>query len=758
MRDHRENIDDDAHRDGSISSAANHEETVLAAESEASKNEAAKNEAAESGEDDPSAIRNGAYDSLVLVCNYFGLNADSRYLAGEFSPRISVSCRDLVRAARSVGLKAREARVALDRLATTPFPLIGIDVHGVFFVLAKVENGSCVVVRGGKPPDIVAVSDLADIWDGQSILLTRRDSLEEAIRKFDLTWFIPTVMKYRRIMAEILIVSAFLQVFAIVTPLMFQIIIDRVLAEQQMGTLYVVTGTLVIVSFMEVILGGLRSIALAHTASRIDAELGGRLFSHLLRLPLAYFQFQPSGQTAARVLELENIREFLTGNALNAMIDVIFIFVLFIAMSFWSPLLTLVVAAIIPLCILVAVIVTPILKRRVDIKFRRHASSHSFLIESISGMETIKSLAIAPPRIDEWHNRLAAHVAANLNVVAVGTWGGQAFMVISKIMLIGVLFFGAQEVIAGALTVGSLVAFNMLAQQVAAPILRMSNLWQDFQEMRLSVERLGDILNSPVEPRPKSTEAPKQISGEVRFESLSFSYPGQGRPVVDSMNCVVKPGEIVGVVGPSGCGKSTLMRLLQRLYTPDSGRVLLDGLDIALMDPDWLRRRVGIVLQESYLFNDTVRRNIAQCDPSAPLEAVIDAAKLSGIHDFIVGLPMGYDTMLEERGQNLSGGQRQRMAIARALVGTVSILIMDEATSALDYESELHIQQAMRRIAENRTVFIVAHRLSALRPCTRILTLDSGRVVQDGTPRDLLAQDGFFRKLCQSQMFQEPAT
>ena len=699
--------------------------------------------------------RVAAYGALVLVCHYYGSDHDDAALAREYSPDGTVRPLDVVRAARSCGFKAREVHLAPSRVSITPLPLICIGRDGDYFVLAKAENKSCVIARANAAPQIVSEQALREIWEGHAILLSKRDSLSEALGKFDISWFIPALVKYRRVIAEILVVSVFLQIFAIVTPLMFQIVIDRVLAEQRLSTLYVVVGTLTVVSLLEVVMGGLRTHAMNHTAGRIDAELGGKLFAHLLRLPMAYFQSRPSGQTAARVMELESIREFMTGSALTALIDALFIFVLLAAMYVWSPTLTVVVLATLPLYAVTALFVTPVLKRRVDQKFRRHAASHSFLIESITGAETIKSLSISPARNGEWHGRLAAAVVSNLRAATVGVWGAQTFTLVSKISLILVLFVGAREVIAGALTVGSLVAFNMLSQQVAAPVLRMAHLWQDFQEMRISVERLGDILNTPREPRPQSTGTLPDLKGEVRFENLRFSYPGASGAVVNGLDCTVRPGEIVGIVGPSGCGKSTLMRLLQRLYTPDSGRILIDGMDIALLDPERLRQRIGIVLQESYLFSGTVRQNIAQCDPGAPLERIMEAARLAGVHDVIMEMPLGYDSQLEERGQNLSGGQRQRMAIARALMANPSILIMDEATSALDYESELHIQSAMRQIARNRTVLIIAHRLSALRPCERILTLEKGALVQDGPPRELMDEDGFFRRLCHSQMFRE---
>ncbi|HEX3500717.1 MAG TPA: ATP-binding cassette domain-containing protein, partial [Stellaceae bacterium] len=342
--------------------------------------------------------------------------------------------------------------------------------------------------------------------------------------------------------------------------------------------------------------------------------------------------------------------------------------------------------------------------------------------------------------------------AASFRVLSLGNTASQAVQLVSKLVTAGTLYFGAQLVIDGNLTVGELVAFNMLASRVSAPVLRLAQLWQDFHQARLSVARLGDILNTVPEPQMNPARAAlPAIRGDIVFEHVTFRYRIDGPEVLHDVNLAVPAGQVVGIVGPSGSGKSTLAKLIQRLYVPESGRVLIDGADLAMVDPAWLRRQVGIVLQENVLFNRSVRDNIALADPAMAIERVMAAAALAGAHEFILELPQGYDTLVGERGSSLSGGQRQRIAIARALVMNPRILIFDEATSALDYESERVVQQNMRQIARGRTVFVIAHRLSTVRRADRLITIERGRIVEDGTHDELIVKGGRYAMLDRMQ-------
>jgi ATP-binding cassette, subfamily B, bacterial HlyB/CyaB len=405
-------------------------------------------------------------------------------------------------------------------------------------------------------------------------------------------------------------------------------------------------------------------------------------------------------------------------------------------------------AAALPLYALLSVATTPAFRRRLDEKFRRGAENQAFLVESVTGVETIKAMAVEPQMQRRWEEQLAGYVGASFAVSQVGNWATQVSNLLNKGVGAVTLFLGAGLVIANKMTVGELVAFNMLASQVSGPVLRLVQVWQDFHQVRLSVERLGDILNTPVEARSTSAQASQaRVAGAIEFERVTFRYGVNTQPVLRDVSLKIPAGQVVGIVGPSGSGKSTIAKLTQRLCQPEAGRVLVDGVDTAVLDPSWLRRQIGVVLQENILFNRSVRDNIALADPALAMDKVIAAAKLAGAHDFICKMPQGYDTPIGKRGVSLSGGQRQRIAIGRALIGDPRILIFDEATSALDYESESIIQTNMRDIVKGRTVLIIAHRLSTVRSADRILTIDNGAIVEDGTHEELVEGDGRYAAL-----------
>jgi subfamily B ATP-binding cassette protein HlyB/CyaB len=496
------------------------------------------------------------------------------------------------------------------------------------------------------------------------------------------------------------------------------------------------------------VLGILRTYLFAHTTNRIDVELGARLFHHLLALPMAYFQARRVGDSVARVRELENIRNFLTSSALTLVIDLLFTSVFLAVMFAYSPLLTWIVLGSFPFYIAISAGVTPLFRRRLDEKFRRGAENQAFLVESVTGIETLKAMAVEPQMQRRWEEQLAGYVSASFRVLSLGNTASQLVQFISKVVTAGALYFGARLVIDGSLSVGELVAFNILAGRVSMPVLRLAQIWQDFHQARLSVQRLGDILNTTAEPTYTTarTRLPA-IRGNISFDHVSFRYRIDGQQVLHDVSFDVPAGQVVGIVGPSGSGKSTFAKLVQRLYVPESGRVLVDGMDLAMADPAWLRRQIGVVLQENVLFNRSVRENIALADPAMPMERIVAAARLAGAHEFILELTEGYDTVVGERGSTLSGGQRQRIAIARALIADPRILIFDEATSALDYESERIIQHNMHEIARGRTVLIIAHRLSTVRAADRIVTLDRGRLVEDGTHDALIKTGGRYAAL-----------
>lgn len=652
--------------------------------------------------------------------------------------------------------KARAVTLELEGLERAPLPAIGKDRSGDYFIIGAIRDGQVLIQRPGAAPTALALPEFEQMWSGRAILVTTRLSVA-AQTKFDVTWFIPALVKYRWMLGDVLAASLALQLFALATPMIFQVVIDKVLVHQGLTTLDVLAIGLITVVVSESFLGGLRAYVFSHTTSRVDVELGAKLYRHLLNLPLAYFESRRVGDTIARVRELETIREFLTSSSVTLFVDLLFTVIFLVVMWFYSPLLFAIVAGTIVLYAIICFIITPPLRRRIEERFQRGAESQAFLVESVTGVQTLKAAAVEPQMQNRWERLLAAYVKAGFKAAKLNIWGGQAIQLVSKISTALILYVGAKLVIGGNLTVGELVAFNMLAGRVAEPVLRLAGLWQQFQEARVGVDRLGDVLNAPTETQFSATRsALPQIKGAIAFDDVTFRYKPGGREVLRRVSLEVKPGEVLGIVGPSGSGKSTLTKLVQRLYVPESGRVMVDGTDLSLVDPAWLRRQVGVVLQENLLFNRSVRDNIALADPGMSTERVMAAATLAGAHDFILELSEAYDTQIEERGGNLSGGQRQRVAIARALVTNPRILILDEATSALDAESEAIIQRNMRAIAKGRTVMIIAHRLSAIRMADRIITMENGEITEVGTHEALMAANGRYAQLWRTQMHGDP--
>jgi subfamily B ATP-binding cassette protein HlyB/CyaB len=702
-------------------------------------------------EANPGAPDPGLY-VLVTLLRLNGLGADPEQIRHRFGGA-AIGIPEMLRCAKELGLKARARTVGWERLETTPMPAIAALRDGGFLLLGKFGDGKVMVQQPYvQLPALMTRAEFEAVSDGTIILMTRRAGLVDVARRFDITWFLGAIHKYRRHLTEVLVASFFLQLFALVSPLFFQVVIDKVLVHRSMSTLDVLVIGLVTISVFETILGILRTYLFSHTTNRIDVELGARLFRHLMALPIAYFQARRVGDSVARVRELENIRNFLTSSALTLVIDLFFTFVFLAVMFLYSPFLTWLVLASFPFYIGISAGATPLFRARLDEKFKRGAENQAFLVESVTGVETLKAMAVEPQMQRRWEEQLAGYVAASFRVLRLGNIASQSVQLVSKLVTAGVLFFGAKLVIDGDLTVGELVAFNILAGRVSAPVLRLAQIWQDFHQARLSVARLGDILNTTAEPtfNPARAALPA-IRGEVAFDHVTFRYRIDGAEVLHDVSFKVEPGQVVGIVGPSGSGKSTLAKLVQRLYVPESGRVLVDGADLAMVDTAWLRRQVGVVLQENVLFNRSVRDNIALADPALPIERVIAAATLAGAHEFVMELPEGYDTLVGERGSSLSGGQRQRIAIARALITNPRIVIFDEATSALDYESERIIQDNMQEIAKGRTVFIIAHRLSTVRRTDRIITIDRGRLVEDGTHDELIKTGGRYAMLYRLQ-------
>ncbi|AWF82131.1 type I secretion system permease/ATPase [Microbulbifer sp. A4B17] len=694
--------------------------------------------------------RESCLSCLSVVARFNQLAVNPEKLQREF-PVGNLEAHDVIKAAAFLGLKAKSHRYPCEKLESLPFPVMLVDSAGTCTILAGIRDGKALLQKVGQKSPIMISEEELPFDENKRLLIflfRKKGILSSVERKFDISWFIPSILKYKKLLGQVLLASFFIQLFALITPLFFQVVVDKVLVHQGLTTLDVLALGFLVVCVFDVILNGLRTYLFSHTSNRIDVVLGSRLFNHLLRLPIAYFQNRRVGDTVARVRELDSIRQFITGSALTLCVDLFFTLVFFAVMFLYSPTLTWIVLGSLPLYVLLSIIITPILRNRLHEKFKLGAENQSFLVEACNGVETLKSMAVEPQMQRRWEEQLAGYVNASFRALNLGNVASQCASLINKLVTVGILWVGAHLVIAGELSVGMLIAFNMIAGRVSQPILKLVQLWQDFQQAGISIKRLGDILNTPTEAGhdPNRTTLPA-IRGEIRFEHVKFRY-GPDRPlVIDGIQLSIRPGEIMGIVGKSGSGKSTLTKLVQRLYVPEAGRVLVDGVDLALVDPAWLRQKVGVVLQESFLLNRTVRDNIALADPGAPMEKVVAAAKQAGAYDFILELPEGFDTVVGEQGSSLSGGQKQRIAIARALMADPRILIFDEATSALDYESEAIVQANMRQICQGRTVLIIAHRLSAVRDANRIVVMEKGRIVEQGSPKQLMQKKGHFARL-----------
>ena len=692
---------------------------------------------------------------VLSVAALHGIPADPSKLVHEFGTPFNKE--RLLLAAKSLGITAKAIEQDVGRLNKAPFPAVAQTQGGEFLIVARLiepaspkdvdlkvieqDDGApqfkLLIQKPGEPPSTISMEAFLSQWTGELIFFTSKASFAGAMAKFDFTWFIPAVVKYRKLLIEILLISLVLQIIGLITPMFFQVIMDKVLVNHAMKTLNVIAIGLILSTLFESALSGIRTWVFAHTSSKIDVELGAKLFRHLLALPIAYFQSRRVGDSVARIRELENIRSFLTGNGMTLILDLLFSFIFLGVMLWYSATLTLIVVCSIPFYIGLSVIFTPVIRKRLDDKFNKTAENQSFLVETIGGVDTIKSLAVEPRWTQKWDKQLASYVSAGLSATNVSIVASGGVTLISKLVTALIMWVGATLVIEGKLTVGELVAFNMLAGQVSNPIIRLAQLWNDFQQVGISMSRLGDILNTRAEIEGQKTRLPR-LQGAINFEGVSFRYRPDASDVLRQVNLSIAPGEVIGIVGRSGSGKSTLTKLVQRLYVPDRGRISIDGQDISIIDTTSLRQQIGVVLQENMLFNRSVRDNIALTNPALSIEAVMAAAKLAGAHEFICELPEGYDTIVGEHGTGLSGGQRQRIAIARALITNPRVLIFDEATSALDYESEKVIQDNMKGICKDRTVLIIAHRLSAVRDAHRIVVMDKGQIVEVGSHEQLL--------------------
>jgi len=704
----------------------------------------------------------GGFMAVAQLASHHGVLASAAQLSHETGlGDVPPTADDLARSAIGIGLKARVVRdPTLKRLKTIPVPAI-----------IKVKDGTWAVFGVETDPGLYRVIDpvtrrqlqlpIEDVLariDRDVILIGKSAELSVEQLKFGLSWFVPALKRYRKPFVHVLVTSFFINLLALATPLVFQLVVDKVLVSKSYSTLVVVILAMVLISFFSGILKYLRAYVLNHTSNRIDVELGAKLYAHLVRLPISYFDRRPAGIIVTRAREIETVRRFLTDQSLTSVIDLMFLFIYIAVLMLYSAKLTLVILLLIPVYFGISVLMKPAYRRRLKDKFRRWSKAQQLLVETVVGIQTIKASAVEPIFQKLWEERMSLYVKAGFRSIMLGTVTQTGIQFVTNLQTALVLFFGTQLVISGTMTVGGLIAFSMIGQRVTQPILRSAQLYQGFQEVQVSLEHLADILDAPVERQPSSLQSLPVPRGDIQLRNVSFRYRPELPEALSKVSLHVAPGEVVGIVGPSGSGKSTLTKLVQRFHGPTSGDILLDGIDIAQVDPTWLRRQLGVVLQENFLFNQTVHDNIALANPSMSRAQVVRVSRLAGADEFVSKLPQGYDTMIEERGANLSGGQRQRIAIARALATDPRILIFDEATSALDYESERIIRENMEQIARGRTVIIIAHRLAAVRHCDRIVGMIHGEITEVGTHDELIRRrNGLYARLWSLQTDQVSA-
>ncbi len=689
--------------------------------------------------------------SFIMIAQLNNVPLNPEQIIHSYGIEEDLNETDILRISKKVGLKTSYVKVKKKKINQIKLPAM-VKLDQKYVILAKYENDSVMIFDPllGKP-DKLTHDQFFEVFTGEAILVINKKLRNRQI-EFGFKWFIPTVIKYKKAFIDVLVAAFSIQLLGLISPLITQVVIDKVLVHKAFSTLTVMMIGLLLVTVFELILGVVKNYVFTHTTSKVDVILSARLFDHLFRLPLRYFESRRVGDTIARVKEVENIRRFITGTPLSSILDLMFIIIYIIVMFIYSRTLTYIVLLTIPLYATLSLIITPIFRSRLEDMFSKGAENHSFLVESVSGIQTIKSFALEPLSQKRWEDKVADHTTAAYKTSILSGNAGAVGQFIQKTSDLVILWLGAQLVMSGSITVGQLIAFRMLSSRVSGPILRIVRLWQDFQQTAVSVHRLGDIFNAIPEPYADASKLrlPK-INGEIKFEHVSFRYRVDAPEVIRDMSLHLKAGKTYGIVGRSGSGKSTLNKLVQRLYIPESGKILIDGIDLSLADPHWLRRQIGVVLQDNFLFSGSVKDNICIHMPTANMEQIVNVAIIAGAHDFILELPEGYDTEVGERGASLSGGQRQRVAIARALISNPKILIFDEATSALDYESERIIQKNLEKICHGRTVLIIAHRLSTIVNSDEVIVLDKGSLIEKGPHSVLMKQGGLYSYLFTQQ-------
>ncbi|MEZ8788233.1 type I secretion system permease/ATPase [Vibrio splendidus] len=695
---------------------------------------------------------NGGIDAVVYAGNHFHKKSTKTQLKHALGVNHSnLSDMQIREAADYIGLKSQVTKVKSNELDTLPLPVL-IEIDNSWKVLTKSADGSSLLYDPTTQLDQQSELSLSSQLSMYKVMLVADERLSNKEVKFGLSWFAPSIWRQKSQMRDVFFYAIALQIFALVSPLLFQNVIDKVLVGRSLSSLHVLAMAMLALAIAEPAYSYLRNTVFGHLASQVNAELSGRLYRHLVGLPLTYFKQRQTGQIIARVREMAQIRQFLTGSTLMLVLDLIFVAVFIAVMFHYASTLTWLVIGSLIIYFLLWLIAGPLIRKKVESEYESDADATTFLTEAVTGIETIKTTATEHRFLHQWQRILSQQLKRSFDAQKSGLIAGQSIALIQKLTAALLLWWGVSAVLNGELTPGELVAFNMLAGHVTQPVLRLAQIWQDFQHTLIALKRVGDILDEPKENSKQGLASVPELNGGIEFHNIRFRYHEDAPEVLANLSLEIKPGQFIGITGPSGSGKSTITRLLQRLYVPQHGQVLVDGMDLAIADPISLRRNMSVVLQDSILFSGSVADNIRLSKPQASDEEMRHAAQLAGALEFIEELPHGFDQPVGEKGSSLSGGQRQRVALARALLVNPRILLLDEATSALDYNSEAAIMSNMDEICRGRTVISIAHRLNTLRHADNILVLDKGQVCENGTHDELVEKEGLYAKLWKQQI------
>ena len=691
--------------------------------------------------------------SIIKILQHFGVKDLQKIYDQNPATDDQLDWERLQKLAKKYNIDSTVIRPTVDELREVEYPVVAKMNDGAYIAVGSLNEEVVLAIdpRENKPKAI-PMKEFLESWTNEMMIFSAAFSWTYFKKRYNVDWFMKVVSRYKKSLFEVLAGSFFTQLMGIVFPLITQVIIDKVIGNNGLSTLTVIGYSMVAFFALEALLTCLKTYILNYTTNKLDAILGTRLFRHLIALPLPYYERRRVGETLMRVDALERVRSFLTGEGLMSMLDALFSFV-FIAFMFWySVPLTLIALITVPLY-LIQISLMPIIRKKLGGLWRAKVACNSFLVESITNVETVKALAVEPQFVNKWENLTANMVRRTFEMSKFRLFVATSRTVIEASISLAILWYGGNMVMNGELTLGQLIAFQMISRQALGPLTKVLMMWWHLIMLKFSLNLIGDILNTPMEPvvQDMGKRGQQRIDGGIEISNVSFRYRIDLPLVLKNINLTILPGQKIGIVGRSGSGKSTLTNLVQNLYIPEEGHIVIGGVDTREANLSWLRDQIGVVMQENYLFNSSVRDNIAISRPTASMDEIIRAARLAGAHDFILELKEGYDTKVGERGDSLSGGQRQRVAIARALLANPPILIFDEATSALDYESERIILNNMGAIGAKRTMLIIAHRLSAVRRCDKIIVIDKGEIVETGTHDQLIKLGGLYRYLYDQQ-------